>query len=52
MDKYDEFVDFPLWMSTMSAEKNAVSYAEQKRREAEYLTNNSTKKGLLVGGLY
>ena len=39
MDRYDELVDFPLWLSTLSADRNAVSYAEQKRREAEYIIN-------------
>ncbi len=29
--KYDKLIDFPCWISTLSAEKDTVSFAEQKR---------------------
>lgn len=43
VDKYDEAIDFPLWMSTLSANADATSYAEQKRREAEYLLSAGSR---------
>jgi len=43
VDKYDESIDFPLWMSTLSAEPKAISYAEQKRREAEYILSSGSR---------
>ena len=30
--KYDELIDFPAWLSTISEDPRAITYAEQKRR--------------------
>ena len=33
-------IDFPAWLSTLSEDTDAITFAEQKRREAEQLLNN------------
>jgi len=35
--RYDELIDFPCWLSTLSKGEGAITYAEQKRRESEYV---------------
>jgi hypothetical protein len=30
--KYDELIDLPAWLSTLSEDSRAITYAEQKRR--------------------
>jgi len=37
--KYDELIDFPAWLSTLSEDPRAITYAEQKRRWAEQILN-------------
>jgi hypothetical protein len=37
---YDEFIDFPVWLSTLSNNANAVSYSDQKVLEAEQRLKN------------
>ena len=34
-EKYDFYVDFPSWYSCLSINEKAVTYAEQKVKEAE-----------------
>lgn len=36
-EKYDYLVDFPSWFSSLSIENNAISYAQQKQMEVDYL---------------
>ncbi|KAL4446612.1 hypothetical protein ABPG74_005550 [Tetrahymena malaccensis] len=38
---YDENVDLPTWISTLSSREDAVPYGDQKEIEAEYLMRNS-----------
>lgn len=33
--KYDQLIDFPAWLSSMSQDERAITFAEQKRRQAE-----------------
>ena len=42
--KYDELIDFPSWLSTISDDPRAITYAEQKRREAERLLHDDDRK--------
>ncbi len=35
--KYDELIDFPSWLSTLSEDERAITFAEQKRRESEQI---------------
>lgn len=35
--RYDELIDFPAWLSTLSDSPKAITFAEQKRREAEHI---------------
>lgn len=35
--RYDELIDFPAWLSTLSEDAKAITFAEQKRREAEQI---------------
>ena len=35
--RYDELIDFPAWLSTLSEDEKAITFAEQKRREAEQI---------------
>jgi dsDNA-binding SOS-regulon protein len=35
--RYDKLIDFPAWLSTLSEHPNAITFAEQKRREAEQI---------------
>ena len=35
--KYDNYVDLPTWMSTLSINPDSVQYVDQKRMEAEEL---------------
>jgi hypothetical protein len=37
---YDEFIDFPIWFSTLSNKSNSVSYSDQKVLEAELRLKN------------
>lgn len=34
--RFDELIDFPAWVSCLSDNKDSVTFAEQKRREAEH----------------
>lgn len=42
--KYDELIDFPAWLSTMSDDPKAVTFGEQKRREAEQILAEDENK--------
>jgi hypothetical protein len=42
--KYDELIDFPAWLSTISDDPQAITYAEQKRREAERLLHDDDRR--------
>lgn len=42
--KYDELIDFPAWLSTISDDPRAITYAEQKRREAERLLHDDDRR--------
>ncbi len=42
-DKYDLFVDFPSWFSSLSIDKNSISYASQKSIESEILIEKEKK---------
>ena len=44
VDKYDQQIDFPMWVSTLSAKENCVTYAEQKKRESDYLMEKKEPK--------
>jgi hypothetical protein len=37
---YDEFIDFPIWFSTLSNKSNSLSYSDQKVLEAESRLKN------------
>ena len=40
-EKYDLFVDFPSWFSSLSLEDGSVGYMTQKTMESEYLIKQS-----------
>ena len=42
--KYDELIDFPAWLSTISEDPRAVTFAEQKRIEAEHILHDEEKR--------
>jgi len=39
---YDEQVDLPTWISTLSSKESAISYGDQKRIEADFLMKSSS----------
>jgi len=43
-DKYDLFVDFPSWFSSISLHENSISYAHQKSIESDFLLKISERK--------
>lgn len=42
--RYDELIDFPAWLSTLSEDDKAITFAEQKRREAEQILADEENK--------
>jgi hypothetical protein len=44
---YDEYVDLPTWLSTLSTDPHSVPYGDQRKTEAEFLM----KQGLCGGGI-
>jgi hypothetical protein len=36
-DKYDFYIDFPAWFSTLSINENSIPYAIQKSKESDFL---------------
>lgn len=42
--KYDEMIDFPAWLSSISEDPKAITYAEQKRIESEKIIKEEDAK--------